>query len=112
MSATPPPSASPPPGPPGDPNPLVRRRIEKLEALRRSGVNPFGQRFPVTHWAGELARLHQEAAEDALKAAGPLTVAGRGGAPPPHRKTPFPPPPDPSGQIQPHPRAARPGGRP
>src|SRR2546422_4745560 len=100
MSATPPPSAPPPPGPPGDPNPLVRRRLEKLEALRRSGVDPFGQRFPVTHWGGELARRHQDASEDALKAVGPVTVAGRGGAPPHHGKTRFAHLRDPSGHIQ------------
>ena len=105
MSATQPPSAPPPAGLPGDPNPLVRRRLEKLEALRRSGVNPFGQRFPVTHWAGELARLHQNASDDALKAAGPVTVAGRVVALRHHGKTCFAHLRDQSGQIQLYARA-------
>jgi protein subunit release factor A len=34
-----------------DENELMRQRREKLEALRRDGVDPFGGRYPVTHWA-------------------------------------------------------------
>jgi lysyl-tRNA synthetase class 2 len=105
MSATPPPSAPSPAGPSGDANPLVRRRLEKLEALRRSGLNPFGQRFPVTHWGGELARRHQDASEDALKAVGPVTVAGRVVALRHHGKTCFAHLRDQSGQIQLYARA-------
>ena len=110
MSATPPPSAPPPGAPPpderpGGANPLVRRRLEKLEALRRSGVDPFGQRFPVTHWGGELARRHQDASEDALKAVGPVTVAGRVVALRHHGKTCFAHLRDQSGQIQLYARA-------
>src|SRR5256712_744376 len=110
MSATPPPSAPPPGAPPpderpGGPNPLVRRRLEKLEALGRSGVDPFGQRSPVTHWGGELARRHQDASEDALKAVGPVTVAGRVVALRHHGKTCFAHLRDQSGQIQLYARA-------
>ena len=36
------------------PNELIRRRHAKLEALRAAGVDPFGARFPVSHWAGPL----------------------------------------------------------
>jgi len=35
---------------PRDTNDLVRQREEKLEALRRRGIDPFGGRYPVTHW--------------------------------------------------------------
>src|SRR5207249_816006 len=46
------------PGTPGvserDDNDLIRQRREKLEALRRRGLDPFGARYPVTHWAGPL----------------------------------------------------------
>src|SRR2546422_5147198 len=105
MSATQPPSAPPPAGLPGDPNPLVRRRVEKLEALRRRGVDPLGQRFPVTHWGGELARRHQDASEDALKAVEPVTVAGRVVALRHHGKTCFAHLRDQSGQIQLYARA-------
>ena len=34
---------------------LLRHRRQKLEALRERGVDPFGTRYPVTHWAGPLA---------------------------------------------------------
>ena len=110
MSATPPPSAPPPGAPPpderpGGANPLVRRRLEKLEALRLSGVDPFGQRFPVTHWGGELARRHQDASDDALKAVGPVTVAGRVVALRHHGKTCFAHLMDQTGRIQLYARA-------
>ncbi len=87
-------------GQPGEPNPLVRRRLEKLEALRRSGIDPFGQRFGVTHWAGDLARRHHEAAEEKLKAVGSVAVAGRVVALRHHGKTCFAHLRDQSGQIQ------------
>ena len=43
-------------GTPVSGNELVRRRHEKLRALRAAGVDPFGTRFPVSHWAGPLQR--------------------------------------------------------
>jgi lysyl-tRNA synthetase class 2 len=57
--------------------PLVRQRYEKLDALRRRGIDPFGHRFPVTHWAGPLHATLGEAPPDALKATGPVRMAGR-----------------------------------
>jgi len=38
-----------------DDNELIRLRREKLAALRRGGIDPFGGRYPVTHWARGLA---------------------------------------------------------
>jgi len=58
-------------------NELIRRRHEKLEALRAAGVDPFGSRFPVSHWAGPLHARWDAASEDDLKAAGPVSAAGR-----------------------------------
>jgi lysyl-tRNA synthetase, class II len=57
--------------------PLLRQRRDKLEALRARGIDPFGTRFPVSHWAGDLARRLGSASEDDLKAFGPVQVAGR-----------------------------------
>jgi len=64
-------------GPAPDTNELIRRRHEKLAALRARGLDPFGGRFPVSHWAGELAARFGSAAEDELKSAGPVNLAGR-----------------------------------
>jgi lysyl-tRNA synthetase class 2 len=58
-------------------NELVRRRLAKLEALRAAGSDPFGARFPVSHRAGALHAGWDTAADDALKEAGPVSVAGR-----------------------------------
>jgi len=54
----------------------VHRR-QKLEALRERGVDPFGTRYPVTHWAGPLAARLGGAGEDELKGFRPVCVAGR-----------------------------------
>jgi lysyl-tRNA synthetase class 2 len=56
---------------------LLRRRQERLDALRASGVDPFGTRFPFSHWAGPLHADFDLATEEALRAAGPVKVAGR-----------------------------------
>ena len=56
---------------------LLRHRRQKLEALRERGVDPFGTRYPVTHWAGPLAARLGGAVEDELKGFGPVCVAGR-----------------------------------
>ena len=65
----------------GDPpipgNELVRRRHEKLRALRAAGVDPFGTSFPVAHWAGPLHARWDATPEDELRAAGAVSVAGR-----------------------------------
>jgi lysyl-tRNA synthetase class 2 len=55
----------------------VRRRWEKLAALRTAGIDPFGARFPVSHWAGPLHARGDNAPEDELRAVGPVSVAGR-----------------------------------
>jgi lysyl-tRNA synthetase class 2 len=89
-----------PPGGPPTANELLRRRSEKLEALRASGLDPFGQRFPFTHRAGELARGHHATPEEELKGLGPVTVAGRIMALRHHGKTCFAHLRDQSGQIQ------------
>jgi len=64
-------------GAPASGNELVRRRQEKLGALRAAGVDPFGTRFPVSHWAGPLHARWDAAPEDELREAGPISVAGR-----------------------------------
>jgi lysyl-tRNA synthetase, class II len=70
--------AQPPvPGPAPDTNELIRRRHEKLAALRERGVDPFGARFPVSHLAGELNTRWKDAGEEELKSAGPVSLAGR-----------------------------------
>jgi len=81
-------------------NELVRRRLEKLEALRGQGIDPFGQRFAFTHWAGDLVRRFQEAGDDELKQAEAVTVAGRIVALRHHGKTCFAHLREQSGQIQ------------
>ena len=86
-------------------NDLIRRRLEKLEALRARGIDPFGQRFAVTHWAGELGRRFHDATDDVLKEAGPAVVAGRVVALRHHGKTCFAHLRDQSGQIQLYARA-------
>ena len=103
-------AAPPPPGPrPEAPQPetndLLRRRIEKLEALRAGGIDPFGQRFPVSHWAGDLGRRFHAAGEDELTQAGTVVVAGRVVALRHHGKTCFAHLRDQSGQIQLYARA-------
>jgi len=99
------PEAPPPETPKPETNDLIRRRIEKLEALRAGGIDPFGQRFAVTHWAGELALRFHAAGDDLLKQAGPVAVAGRVVALRHHGKTCFAHLRDQSGQIQLYARA-------
>jgi lysyl-tRNA synthetase class 2 len=66
-----------PDAPAPDVNELIRRRHEKLAALRARGIDPFGTRFPFTHRAGELAARYRAAADPELAAAGRVSVAGR-----------------------------------
>jgi lysyl-tRNA synthetase, class II len=96
-----------PPEPPRplDPNELVRRRHEKLAALRAEGVDPFGGRYGVSHWAGELGRRFHQAGDEELQGAGPVRVAGRLVALRHHGKTCFAHLRDQSGQIQLYARA-------
>ena len=81
-------------------NDLVRQRHEKLEALRRRGIDPFGGRYPVSHWAGPLHQRLAEAGEEELKAVGPVSVAGRVVALRHHGKTCFAHLMDQTGRIQ------------
>jgi lysyl-tRNA synthetase class 2 len=98
-------AALPPQGPLPDTNELIRRRLEKLEALRAGGTDPFGRRFAVTHWGGELGRRFHAAGDDELKQAGPVVVAGRVVALRHHGKACFAHLRDQSGQIQLYARA-------
>ncbi|MBI2216408.1 MAG: lysine--tRNA ligase [Candidatus Rokubacteria bacterium] len=60
-----------------DANEIVQQRRETLEALRARGIDPFGGRYPVTHWARRLAERLGAASEDELKGFGPVSLAGR-----------------------------------
>ncbi|MGH7338997.1 MAG: lysine--tRNA ligase, partial [Candidatus Rokuibacteriota bacterium] len=86
-------------------NELVRQRHEKLDALRRRGIEPFGGRYPVSHWAGPLHARLAEAGEEELKAVGPVSVAGRLIALRHHGKTCFAHLMDQTGRIQLYARA-------
>ena len=101
-TATPPPGD---PGLPGDANELFRRRLAKLDTLRARGVDPFGGRFPVTHWAGDIRARLEAAAEDEIKSAGAVSLAGRIVALRHHGKTCFAHLRDQSGAIQLYSRA-------
>ena len=89
----------------GELPPLLRQRRDKLGALRARGIDPFGGRFPVTHWAGELGRRLESAGEDELKAFGPVRAAGRLVALRHHGKTCFAHLMDYTGRIQLYARA-------
>jgi lysyl-tRNA synthetase, class II len=88
-----------------DGNELIRQRHEKLEALRRQGVDPFGGRYPVTHWAGALHERLIAATEDELTGVGPVSLAGRVVALRHHGKTCFAHLMDHSGRMQLYARA-------
>jgi lysyl-tRNA synthetase, class II len=79
---------------------LVRQRRDKLEALRARGIDPFGARYPVTHWAGPLGERLRGATEEELKAVGPVSLAGRLVAMRHHGKTCFAHLMDRTGRIQ------------
>src|SRR5262245_16661771 len=89
-----------PAGRPADVNEQMRRGREKLAAWQARGVNPFGSRFPVTHWAVTLQTRFKESAEAELQSAGPVSVAGRVMAMRHHGKSCFAVLRDQSGQIQ------------
>jgi lysyl-tRNA synthetase, class II len=88
-----------------DANEQIRQRHDKLEALRRRGVDPFGARYPVTHWAGRLHERFGKASDEELKAVGPVSLAGRLVALRHHGKTCFAHLMDQSGRIQLYARA-------
>jgi lysyl-tRNA synthetase class 2 len=93
------------PGLPPDANEQMRRRREKLETWRARGVDPFGARFAVTHWAGTLQARFKDADEAGLQSAGAVALAGRVMAMRHHGKTCFAVLRDQSGQIQLYARA-------
>ncbi len=94
----------------GELPPLLRQRRDKLQALRARGIDPFGTRFPVSHWAGDMQRRLEGASEDELKAVGPVRMAGRITALRHHGKTCFAHLMDHTGRIQLYARADRLGG--
>ena len=83
----------------------VRQRHEKLAALRSRGIDPFGGRHAVTHWAKGLAEALGTASDDELKAFGPVSMAGRIVALRDHGKTCFAQLMDCSGRLQLYARA-------
>ncbi|MBI1735144.1 MAG: lysine--tRNA ligase [Candidatus Rokubacteria bacterium] len=86
-------------------NDLIRQRREKLESLRARGVDVFGARYPVTHWARALAGRLGTATDDELKAFGPVSLAGRVVALRHHGKTCFAHLMDQTGRLQLYARA-------
>jgi lysyl-tRNA synthetase class 2 len=84
---------------------LLRLRHDKLGALRQRGIDPFGGRYPVTHWAGPLHARLEQATEEELKAVGPVSMAGRVVALRHHGKTCFAHLMDQTGRIQLYARA-------
>jgi lysyl-tRNA synthetase, class II len=84
---------------------LIRLRREKLDALRGRGIDPFGGRYPVTHWARDLAERLGDANDEELKGFGPVSLAGRVVAIRHHGKTCFAHLMDQTGRIQLYARA-------
>ncbi len=57
---------------------IVAQRIKKAEALRKLGVNPFGNGFTPEHVAGDVqARYGSQPAEEIARDPGTWSVAGR-----------------------------------
>ena len=88
-----------------DDNELIRLRREKLAALRRGGIDPFGGRYPVAHWARGLAERLGTAGDEEQKGFGPVSLAGRLVAMRHHGKTCFAHLMDQTGRIQLYARA-------
>jgi lysyl-tRNA synthetase, class II len=86
-------------------NELIRQRHAKLEALRARGLDPFGARYPVSHWAAPLHERLATATEEELKATGPVSLAGRIVALRHHGKTCFAHLMDQTGRVQLYARA-------
>jgi lysyl-tRNA synthetase class 2 len=90
-----------------DDNELIRLRRGKLDALRGRGIDPFGGRYPVSHWARDLAERLGNANDEELKGFGPVSLAGRIVAIRHHGKTCFAHLMDQTGRIQLYARADR-----
>ena len=59
-------------------NDQIQVRLEKLEALRQKGIDPFGRRFERTHLSGQLVEKYGEMTNEELEElALPVTIAGR-----------------------------------
>ncbi|MBI4609453.1 MAG: lysine--tRNA ligase [Candidatus Rokubacteria bacterium] len=81
-------------------NELIRQRHAKLRALRERGIDPFGARYPVTHWVRDFEGLRAASTEEELRNFGTVSVAGRIMALRHHGKTCFAHLRDYTGQIQ------------
>lgn len=75
-------------------NELIRVRREKLNELRKEGINPFGEKFDFTHHAKQLVDNYEEYAGKEVSIAGRI-MAKRG-----HGKAGFANVQDATGQIQ------------
>jgi lysyl-tRNA synthetase class 2 len=82
-------------------------RHEKLERLRKQGIEPFGERFAVTHRAQPLHDALGSAKDEELQAFGPVSLAGRVMTLRHHGKTCFAHLQDGTGRIQLYARADR-----
>ncbi len=83
----------------------VEQALAKRDALRARGIDPYGQRFEVTHWAGTLHERLDTADEATLTTVGPVRVAGRVMAMRHHGKTCFAHLMDYTGRVQLYARA-------
>ncbi len=88
-----------------DESDLVAQRRAKVEALRQRGIDPFGGRYPVSHWARPLTERLANAGDEELKSFGPVNLAGRVMAMRHHGKTCFANLMDQTGRIQLYARA-------
>ncbi len=88
-----------------DLNELERQRREKAEALRQRGIDPFGARYPVTHWARDVVERLRDASEEEMRTVGAVSLAGRVVAMRHHGKTCFAHLMDQTGRIQLYARA-------
>jgi lysyl-tRNA synthetase class 2 len=55
----------------------VEQALAKRDALRQRGIDPYGSRFAVSHWAGKLHEQFDAADEASLKGLPPVRIAGR-----------------------------------
>ena len=61
-----------------EPNELLLQRRAKMEELRRQGVNPFANDFPVSHTTADVVAAHSDPdAADLENSAPPYVLAGR-----------------------------------
>ena len=88
-----------------DANEQERQRYQKLAALRQRGIDPFGGRYPVTHWARPLVERLRKASDEELRTDEPVSLAGRLVAIRHHGKTCFAHLMDQTGRIQLYARA-------